>query len=351
MGGNAFKNPPTVRMDSAEFYPFTDSVIDVLKSNTNKEFYRLLSYRDKPSHGDCDVLYYGVSADEIRDILTTQYSLTQDDFVKNSDVLSVRINNFQFDFINCKNKSQFESSKFYFNYNDFGNILGRFCHKLGIKLSNRGISIVVRHKERSDHILAEIFLTEDASISLDILGLDRETYNRGFDSLEDIFKFAASSKYFDPEIFSLEHRSATSRIRDKKRSTYNSLLRWVVSAKPEAKYSFAEKSELGGYSIRLPYYYTEVLPRFPWVDEKVQSLIADFELDLRFKEVYNGTIVSELTGLSGKELGAFMSTIRPQITHDVKVACINNPELVKSAIRSLFEMPKNLLKVVQNENH
>lgn len=337
MGGNALKKVETHRLPAKEYFELVREFEFVFSSVFGFVPRVIRAYNNKESFGDADFL---VDASLLPpnwiEMLVSGFRLTTDDYVKNSNVVSMNYKNFQVDLI-VTAREHMGSSMFYFSYNDFGNLIGRIGHKLGIKIGHKGISIVVRHKDRNDHILREIFLTNDTSVALDILGLDRARYIAGFDTLEDIFKYVSSSKYFDPEIFSLEHRSAVSRIRDKKRATYSAFLKWVQTETPTRNHDFSEKSELGGYSIRLPYYNTEVLPRFPWVEQEVNTIIAQEELDIQFKKVYNGEVVSDITGFKEKRLGAFMSLLKPMFTPEVKHAFVNSPRLARHAIAAKYE--------------
>ena len=336
MGGNALKQYQTTRLPAKQYFKLVDEFSNQFEAVFGFRPILIKAYAAKKSFGDADFI---VPADLLPTNWTLRlkagFALAAEQYVKNSNVVSIGYSNFQIDLI-VTAAEDVQASVFYFAYNDFGNLIGRIGHKLGIKIGHRGISVVVRQRDRSDHILKEIYLTKDVGEALDILGLDRATYDAGFDTLEDIFKYVASSKYFDPDIYSLEHRSATSRVRDKKRETYSKFLQWIAYTKPEAKHNFADKSELGGYGLRMPYYQTEVLTRYPWVAQEVKTLVEDFELDLKFKEVYNGEIVAAMTGFTHKTLGAFMAKMKPRITRELKLLWVAQPRLAAHNINQLF---------------
>jgi hypothetical protein len=189
------------------------------------------------------------------------------------------------------------------------NLLGRQHHKLGVKLGHKGLSIIIRPNDNPDHILEDIHLTSDYGVALDIIGLSMEEYLQGFNTLEDMYQFVCKSNYFDPDIYLLDNRNHTSRIRDRKRSSYNGFLTYIKENNIPATYSFKNKTERGGYNIREPYYSELILPRFPWLSDRIMELQTKFEVVQQFKTLYNGKMVSSLTGLQGKELGAFMKTI------------------------------------------
>lgn len=337
MGGNALKDTETHRLDKDAYHELVDAFYNEFTSVFGRSNPLLIkAYHSKESYGDADFL---VSSGDLppnwTDMLKEKFNLSPEMYVSNGNVNIMAYHGFQIDLI-VTAPENIGASYFYFSYNDFGNIIGRIGHKLGIKFGHTGISLVVRHKDRTDHILREINLTHDGKIALDILGLDRERYERGFDTLEEMFEYVATSKYFDPEIYALENRSYSSRVRDRKRTTYNKFLQWIEDTKPKANFSFTDKSELGGYSIRLPYFHDVVVPLFPWVEDEVNQLISDFDRDLRFHALYNGEVVSKLTGFTGKRLGSFMQRMEPKLTKELKQVWLDNPYIMELGVAQLF---------------
>jgi hypothetical protein len=262
-------------------------------------------------------------------------------YVSNGNVFSFNYHELQVDFI-VTDPKYYQSSIDYFSYNDLGNLVGRMAHKLGIKVGHRGLELVVREPvDYGGHILAEIELSKNYDDALRILGLDVAQFHKGFDEIEDIFKYVASSKYFDPEIYLLDNRAHYSRVRDRKRKTYHAFLEWCKETKPKANYNFPDKTEHGGYSIREPYYTDIILKRWPDVRQKVDSVIEQYQFDRNFKTVYNGVIVGEMTGLKDKELGMFMSYMKPLLTDYVKQQMIQYHNTAICFINNHFKEWKN----------
>lgn len=110
-------------------------------------------------------------------------------------------------------------------------------------------------------------------------------------------------------------------------------LKWIEETKPKANYSFRNKSELYGYSIREPFYTEIILKIWPEVKEKVDKLISDYESEQAFKNVFSGAVVSDSTGLIGKELGVAISKINSLMTKEIKEFLTENPEKVQQFIR------------------
>jgi hypothetical protein len=311
MGGNALKSC-TRRYQKDEFSQLTTRVIAELKALLKTRVELIPYYTNKDSFGDADLL---VELDSLppnwKQVVTSNYCDTFEQFASNGEVLSIAVDELQVDLIAIQSK-YFKAAKDYFSFNDLHNLTGRLLHKLGIKHGHKGLSIVVRSKERNDHILAELELETDnaKAKAYEILGLDP---NFVPDTFEDIFKFVTSSKYFDPDIYLLENRNNVSRTRDRKRKVYGGMLEYCRQNPGSKKYNFPEKNERGGYSLREPYYTEIVLKHWPEVGPKVDQIIEDFELNLEFHKVFNGNLVSEWSGLTGKELGAFIAKVKEEL--------------------------------------
>ena len=308
MGGNLF----TARRYKAEEYKDLEFEVKIkLNELFGVRVFPLLYYKNKESFGDMDIL---LESDNLppnwKNVVKSEFNLTDELCHSNGNVFSFMYKNFQIDLI-CMQKKYFKSAYAYYAYNDLGNLLGRLTHKMGIKLGHKGLSLIVRPSNFNDHIIGEVELSQDIDIALDILGLDKEVYKNGFDDVEDIFKYVASSPYFNPDIYLLENRNATSRVRDNKRQTYTKFLEWCEANKDSLnRFDFGTVQEMGGYSIREPWYTDVVLKFFPEAEEQVNSLIYEFEINQKLAERLSGGIVMKVTGVEGKELGILYKKIK-----------------------------------------
>lgn len=334
MGGNALKRYETTRLNRDDYFSLCKEFSHKFEEHFGFTPTLIKSYNNKTSFGDADYLLDKKSLpDNWTSKVKEVFSLDKEQMSKNGDVLSIGYKNFQIDLITVKDV---DAAYFYFSYNDFGNLIGRLGHKLGIKIGHNGLSIIIRHKDLSDHILEEIHLSSNHKDILDILGLDFERYNEGFNDLEDIFNYVSSSKWFNRDIYLLENRNNTSKHRDRKRETYSKFLTWCNEKQPANNHEFSQKTEHGGYSLRMPYYEDIVLQRWPHVKSLIDDVISQFEFNQKFKTVFNGDIVTKNTGYTGKTLGAFMAKMKAEITDDMKKIWIERPYLVDLAISQKF---------------
>lgn len=206
MGGNAFPEFNTIRLNATDYNIMVTKCINLLFSQFTypKNRFRIIeSYRNKDSFGDLDILWCGneISPDDICNALGAIC------YKQNKSVVSYAMpidnNVFQVDLINVDEK-HLMSAYSYFAFNDLGNLLGRIFHRAGFKLGHKGMLYVVREPDNYSHVIDEIEVTSSWKEALEFAGYDYNVWLKGFDDLEDMFRFVVSSPYFDKKIFSLE---------------------------------------------------------------------------------------------------------------------------------------------------
>jgi len=296
-------------------------------------------YSAKEDFGDLDVLVKA-NTDVVRDAVIQHFGFTpikemkkDPNYSTNHNCFSFLYDNFQIDLI-CT-VADYETSIAYYSFNDVGNILGRFFHKFGLKYGHQGLIYPLRD-ERG--IRKEILVTKDQTKILEFLGLNPEKWNKGFTTLEDIFEWVATGKYFNPALF--DELSAINEKRDRKRKTFSRFLDWLEETKPKANQtSFFDKIVDEYFPNRLVGTIDEFFGSN--VRGEVNKFHIEMERENRIKEKYNGEIVMEITGLKGQELGAFMNKFK---IHDDgsfdDYILETDPELIKQYIKTVFELQK-----------
>ena len=324
MGGNALKNVTTRRYEANEYHALESKVCGMLRKHfpASVILMPILSYRNKESFGDLDIL---VTSDTLPNDwhLGVAELLQSKEVVRNGNVVSFEHAEFQIDII-ATPKEDFVVADKYFAYNDLGNLLGRLANSLGLKLGHQGL--FYNWQEGTQKYRTEV-LTKDWGLILHVLGLNINRYRLGFDDLESIFKFVASSRFFNPRIYLLENRNNRDRVRDQKRKTYMEFLDWCDRLEQPYPTRYPEKEAY------LPYLF-EVIPGFKELDTEVRS---DWERSKRLKAVFNGKIVGDATGLSGKDLGAFMQWFKDTTEGFTDRMLAMNPEVVPGWIAYRYE--------------
>jgi len=325
MGGNAIKH--VARLNKEDYENAVEYLIPNLMNILGKRTIKVVkAYNNKDSFGDIDIL---VESDNLcqkwMSTLKFWYELNDGDFKKNGNVFSFRYKKFnvQVDLI-LTPKDKLDIAWHYFNYNDLSNLLGRMTKKLGFKLGHNGLFYIERV---GDHIISDICFSTDYFKALEYLELDIERYNKGFDELEDMFEFVASSPYFNPDIYLLHNRNHISRTHDKKRKTYNLFLQWCKENNEKlTHFQYNNENDFNGYgstnNTRIEFT-KKLLDDNRLVHYEVLNNRANYILKREFKKYFNGNTVAEYYGLEGKEIGKAMSLLKYRNTEDVMVDTIS----------------------------
>jgi hypothetical protein len=321
MGGNALASEGARRHAAEEYEQLSREVFGILDGHEFPLHTRAIpSYRQKTDFGDLDILVFPLTKKTHKSILR----LFEDPpHVANGDTLSLLYKNLQVDLIPVPTRLDLAPARYYYSYNDLGNLLGKLSRAFGLKYGPEGLWLPVRYE---DQVVGEILLSKDFHFILEFLGLESRRYDRGFDTLADIYEFVCSSMYFSREIFQYENLNHANRIRDKKRSTYRGFLEYIKTTQvPEFKF---DKDK----SIYLPRIFSE----FTGARLAYERFIREAEMRKEAKLLYNGELVSEWTGLKEKELGKFMKHVSSMFGPPFSWVTIWTPEQVKSRVMSAY---------------
>ncbi|MGG4645931.1 nucleotidyltransferase family protein [Pseudomonas aeruginosa] len=316
MGGNALASVGAARCSKvvaeqmlSEFR--SQFAVTIARFDVGARIAPIMAYRQKEDFGDLDVLvdstlFKQVPPVEFVNELSNNYGQPLH-WVKNGPVLSIGLplmepgRCLQLDLISTPTE-EFDFSLQYFSWNDAGNLIGRVAHKMGLKFGHDGLWLPMRD---GTNLFDEILVTRDFSVALRFLGFNAERWKSGFDTLEDIYRFVAAGERFDPSLYPLEHRNHTARVRDKKRPVYMGFLRWL-----EAQPSLPVQEWHADKTRYLP----EILEAFPELAEAHQASLQRLSRSKALRARFNGELVSEWTGLQGKELGKFIAHFKRE--HD-----------------------------------
>lgn len=360
MGGNALKNTNTVRVDT----PTLNLAISELQQYFETHYPMLQvepvkSYRSKPSHGDLD-LVYSVKP-EYANETNVHFTHFVDSHIKSLQEQNLEYKNngpvlsfpydlghntyLQIDLIRTQPET-FELAQCYFNYNDLSNLLGRMTKKLGFKLGHNGLFYIER---MDDHIISDICFSTNYYDALRYLELDVTKYKQGFDTLEEIFDYVASSPYFNPEIFLLHNRNHISRTRDKKRKTYQAFLEYCERNKDNlTHYLYDKVNDYNGYgstnNTRIKFT-QKLLEDNPLLHYQVLTNRANYVLDKEFKKYFNRHIVKAKVEetfkqeITNKQLSKIMPLLKHGLNTQRKLQTVQNQKFTISKVEYLFIRP------------
>lgn len=286
MGGNALSFE-TRRVGREEFFEISSQIMSIWDRT---DIWLIPSYHYKEDFGDVDLIVRSIPGVDYRSAITSLFKPKE--IFHNGNCYSFDYKDVQIDFIVTHPVDVFTSLE-YFGYNDRGNLIGRVAHKFGLKFGHDGLKYLVKD---GDYLVKEIMLSKNFHETLEFLGFDASRRD-AMHSPEDIFEFIRSSKFYAYSIFDLDNRNAIARLRERKRKMYMAFLEWAKNnPKPvEFDYSLVSKDSLSLAAIF----------RFGKQDEYFEAL-RERRTQVLFKQRFNGSLVSEMTGYKGQELGKFM---------------------------------------------
>lgn len=298
MGGNALKITKTRRYNRDEFILLEKNIVDTL-SKTFK-VHPTTYFKSKETFGDMDILVYNDGINfNIKSYI--QETFSPNEIVANSNVYSFNYDELQIDLIFITSEN-WESAKTYFSYNDLHNFIGKIAHQFGLKWGMDGLKWVNKSGDK-------IYLTKDYRLALPFLGFDLEVYETGFNSLEEIFNFIRTSKYYNPYYFDFELMNRVNRERDSKRTTYLKFIEFIANDKNQIDtgYKFFRNKE---------FYYGHINLYFPHFYNEYQTILDRELIEKKLKSKFNGNIVMEYYKstfdliIEGKELGIAMNKFK-----------------------------------------
>lgn len=258
-------------------------------------------YHTKADHGDLDLLIKVPLGENVNWVEYIRKTFQPQAVYANGGVYSFDYKNFQVDFIPIP-EAKWETALIYFSYDPLGNIMGKTYHKFGLSYGWEGLFYKFRNFNGSNS--QDILLSNDARKIFDFGGYDYERYLKGFETLEEIFRFCIDGKYFDAEMFQMENLKSIDKKRNRKRGSYHLFLNYLKDNGINAKYAFNEDKEY--YLQFIDVFFPEVK-----IKEQLEVLRKADALKKVIAQKFNGDIVMTwLPNLQGKELGAAMSKFR-----------------------------------------
>lgn len=346
MGGNAL-SVTTSRLPKVSYDLVKDSILGKLKiAFPTLKSMDIQAYAEKPDFGDLDILIEGGPG---YDPFQAAAAIGATEVVLNGDATSVGVaiegGVFQVDLIKITPES-FDFASKYFAMNDLGNLLGRVAQKAGFKLGHRGLLYVLRDEKNTSQVIAELVVTYDWNEALKFIGYNPEVYAQGFNTLKDIFEFTVTSPYANKDIYLLENVNAVSRIRDRKRKTYTEFLGWLKTdaAADMPRFDWSNKEDACKSFLQ------KALDSFPTFKASHQtaieawknSQIISSKFNIRSK--FNDAIISEKTGLSGKDIGEFICEVKGRFLDENSFKSwilLSEPEEINALIVGIYGELKN----------
>lgn len=285
--GSLFK---TGRLNRVDFEKYCEDVFHILREN-NVEYFTPYYYDDKMTFGDLDII---VKKPFGRDEIFSMFRFNKTQYNVNSNVHSICYKNFQIDFITTK-PNQFEITKDYYAWADLSIIIGRMIKKFNLSFGWDGLTYREEIKIDGDYRkIGDIFVSNSMMDILGFLGLDYNTYLKGFRSKKDLLEYVTSSKYFNPKYFESVRKSEDRR---------NNLFADVLAYSYNMNRNFIDLTEFSKTDVNII-----IASHFKNVDfiNESNKLIKKANMIKTNSDKFNGNIVMGITKYQGKELGDFI---------------------------------------------
>ena len=226
--------------------------------------------------------------------------------------ISFDFEEFQIDLI-VTAAEDFQIAQVYYAYNDLGNLMGRIADRMGFKYGWNGLW---KHVGEGNEIHTKLCVSRNPAQIFDMLGYDYEIWQLGFEGLENMFEYAASTPFFHREPYMLENRNHKDRVRDEKRANYQGFVAWL-DGKPwldkHSWLSYAMGTHPPAREREKARYLKRAENRFPVFRESLQITMRERKDAALAKQVFNGDIVGALVPYKGYELGEFMRFCRDRV--------------------------------------
>ena len=302
MGGNLFK---LGRLPRAQYLVIEADVRRFL-DDLLPDGYRIPRYYgSKPDFGDLDVVIDQGAVEALGGADAFQTAVTDglgtSRAMNTGHVYATVYRDFQVDYF-MRPSDRFEATYNYLSFNDLGNILGKIAKRLGLKYGEEGLSFVFRRESQTSY-KKEHLVSRDWSRILAFLGLDLGPWQRGFETLEEMFGWVVGSPWFSVAPYldgdkAIERRTAL-------RTTMARFVQWLEETGADQRPTFL--ADRSGYAPRIDLAFPEA-GLTHWLNaERAREAEA---VALRAK--FSGDLVRTWTGLQGRALGEFIRRFRSQ---------------------------------------
>jgi hypothetical protein len=192
----------TNRKSREDFITYSNMIFD--KLNKSNLIYQTTSYYDdKLTFGDLDIIFKSDTAITLNDIkqyleLDLNFNL---DFNANHNIISVKYQDFQIDFIRYSNLT-YDFAVNYYKYKEFATILGRLLIKYELKFKTEGLYYTYQTNFNSHYSeLGSFVITHDFEKMLKCVGLNYNKFKIGFKNQSELLDYILDSDIFNNEFF------------------------------------------------------------------------------------------------------------------------------------------------------
>ncbi len=328
MGGNLFK---LGRITQDKYIKIETEIRQYLDKKLGQAYRIPRYYADKADFGDLDLIINSDALadnwEEVRQEIVQDLKIEK--YKSNGRVFSTVYQNFQVDYFTTSDEF-FESTYNYLSFNDLGNLIGKICHRFNLKYGERGLAYVYRRE--LGNYKKDLTVTTDFKAICDFLKLNYDRWKKGFNSLEEIYRWAIASPYFSVEPYLMRSTSLNNRI--KNRPTIQKFIEYIEKNKITKTYNYLENRAE----------YIPLIDRsFPQANliEKIERENTEEQITKQIIAKFSGKLVIKLIPeLQGKELGEFIVSFKNKFEDFRSFVLANSQEEIDRQILEYYQIWK-----------
>jgi hypothetical protein len=336
MGGNLFK---LGRISQKEYLEIEREIRFYLDRKLGNCYRIPRYYRNKPDFGDMDIVVStqamsnGKATANANDWLKFRQEIVNDlkitQYRSDGRVFSTVYRNLQIDYFTATEEF-FESTYNYLSFNDLGNLIGKICRKFNLKYGEKGLAYVYRRQ--LGNYKKDLLITTDFKKICFFLGLDYAHWQKGFETLEEIFDWAIASPYFSVTPYLEQAKTLERRV--KHRTTIQKFIKYIEDKKVDKIYQYLENK--ANHIPHLIQVFSEAN-----LLEKIATEQEAEKTALQIIQKFNGKLVMQLIPtLQGQELGKFIVEFKKQFNNFELFILINSSEEIQKKILNYYHLHK-----------
>ena len=324
MGGKRFKDQNTVRVPAVAFEGLQKNIcaqLEVVGLEPRVPF----SMPGKESHGDIDIIVAEeqlltlAPADAepkdaahlarlvLQEVLGAE-AMTRSGALDHATSYLVPFEGglFQLDIITHPLAVIDYAHRFY-SWGDAGAMVAMQARALGLRNKAVGLHYVGGSLDRR----ADLLLISDYDQALELLGLDPAIHAAGFATAEEVYRWLASGKYFNADIFAADRQTAKNRRRSQLRPMIVQFRDWIAINRPMSRIDAPRQFNEEGLQSEA-YLENRQIWKQRWEALFPEIISFEEELEKKFEQKQNKDAfiavekVAESSGLSGESLRILM---------------------------------------------
>jgi hypothetical protein len=233
-------------------------------------------------------------------------------------------------------KREMMASLEYCHYSPLANIAGRLLKQAGIKWGMDGLSILVNPAQPE---LGYLHVSHDTEKVLNVLGVDPQIWNKGFNTQKDIFLYLHTSPLFNTTPFLPTNLNHENRKRDAKREEYHA---WTTFCQSPANKTELTEEELTKEVEKAK---KRLYDLFPLIKQQQEEYSRQAEMKFKAKVILKEINMHATTGLQGKELGELKTLLRKKIGGGEELK--TSEWIIKTPTKEIITLIKSLAQSIK----